>query len=218
MKKSLILVEGIADLVFIKDFIEVHFDYIYNSNEKIKENTTEINSKKGNGNLIKIFVLGSKEALKNENTSKKVTSEINKESYDYTVLILDADESVEASKELADNYVNDLSLSNSFLFPDDENVGDLETILENIQVDQNIADCWSNFENCIHGKDVAYTIPAKKSKIHTYLEILNPNTNAGKQNCKERNRNYKDTQIWSINDLTNPYNEKLKTFLDQYLP
>ena len=217
MRKDLILVEGIADLVFIKDFIEVHFGYLHNSIVKIKEDTIDITIFHKNENSIKIFVLGSKEALDNENTSKKVTSEINKESYHYTILILDADENVEVSKELANKYVNNLSLSNSYLFPDVENVGDLETILENIQVDQNIADCWSNFEDCIQGKDVAYTIPAKKSKIYTYLEVLNPNTKRGKENCKERNRNYKDTQIWKISDLNNPYILKLKTFLDPYL-
>ena len=117
MKKILLLVEGIADLVFLKDFIEVHSDYLYNSNVRIYDKTNEIICKNENGNLTKILVLGSKEALGNENIFKKITSEINKESYDYTVLILDADESLGVSKKLADKYVNDLGLSNSYLFP-----------------------------------------------------------------------------------------------------
>lgn len=217
MRKNLILVEGIADLVFIKDFIETHNSYFYTSNQKIDENTKEITINHENENSIKIFVLGSKTALNEKNKIKLVSSDINKEEYNNTILILDADENFAISKTQVEKYVNDLSLTNSYLFPNNEEVGDLEIILENIQVDKNIANCWSKFETCINESGAGYTIPAKKSKIHTYLEVLNPNTSQGKNNCKERNRNYKNDAIWTLNDVTNPYILKLKNFLDQYL-
>ena len=217
MKKSLILVEGIADLVFIKDFIEIHNSYFYTSTQKIDDKTKEINIVHENESFVKIFVLGSKEALENENTFKLIKSEINKDNYENRIIILDADSDFGNSKTQVEKYVNDLSLTNSYLFPNNEEVGDLEIILENIQVDKNIANCWSKFETCINESGNGYTIPAKKSKIHTYLEVLNPNTNQGKNNCKERNRNYKDNAIWTLSDLTNPYILKLKNFLDQYL-
>ncbi len=217
MKKSLILVEGIADLVFIKDFIEIHNSYFYTSTQKIDDKTKEINVTHDNESVLKIIVLGSKEALDNENTFKFIKSEINKDSYDNTIIILDADSDFGSSKTQIEKYVIDLSLTNSYLFPNNEEVGDLETILENIQVDKNIANCWSKFEACINESGARYTIPAKKSKIHTYLEVLNPNTSQGKNNCKERNRNYKNDAIWTLNDVTNPYILKLKNFLDHYL-
>lgn len=217
MRKSLILVEGIADLVFIKDFIEIHNSYFYKSTQKIDDKTKEISVVHDNESLVKIIVLGSKEALENENTFRLIKSEINKESYNNTILILDADENYENSKIQAEKYLTDLGLSNFYLFPNKEEIGDLETILENIQVDKNIANCWSKFETCINESGAEYTIPAKKSKIHTYLEVLNPNTKKGKDNCKERNRDYKDNEIWTLSDVTNPYILKLKNFLDQYL-
>lgn len=217
MKKSLILVEGIADLVFIKDFIEIHNGYFYKLTQKIDENTKEITINHESENSIKIFVLGSKEALDDKNKFILVSSEINKEDYNNIILILDADENFDNSKTLAQKYLTDLNMTNSYLFPNNEEVGDLETILENIQVDKNIANCWSKFETCINESGEGYTIPAKKSKIHTYLEVLNPNTKKGKDNCKERNRNYKDITIWTLSDVTNPYILKLKNFLDQYL-
>ncbi len=217
MRKSLILVEGIADLVFIKDFIEIHNSYFYKSTQKIDDKTKEISVVHDNESLVKIIVLGSKEALENENTFRLIKSEINKESYNNTILILDADENYENSKIQAEKYLTDLGLSNFYLFPNKEEIGDLETILENIQVDKNIANCWSKFETRINESGAEYTIPAKKSKIHTYLEVLNPNTKKGKDNCKERNRDYKDNEIWTLSDVTNPYILKLKNFLDQYL-
>ena len=217
MRKHLILVEGIADLVFIKDFIEVHYGHTYRDSVKIHDKTTEIIVIHDNGNYIKIFVLRSKDALENENTLKRIKSDINKENYHNSILILDADENFGNSKEKAEKDKANLGLTNFYLFPNNEEVGDLETILENIQVDKNIANCWSKFEVCINESGEKYTIPAKKSKIHTYLEVLNPNTNKGKDNCKERNRNYKENAIWTLSDLTNPYILKLKNFLDQYL-
>jgi len=217
MKKSLILVEGIADLVFIKDFIEIHNSYFYTLTQKIDDKTKEINIVHDSGSFVKIIVLGSKEALDNENTLKFIKSEINKDNYDNSIIILDADNDFGGSKTQIEKYVNDLGLTNSYLFPNDEEIGDLETILENIQVDKNIANCWSKFEACINESGAEYTIPAKKSKIHTYLEVLNSNTNQGKNNCKERNRDYKENTIWTLSDITNPYILKLKNFLDQYL-
>lgn len=217
MRKSLILVEGIADLVFIKDFVEIHNDYFYTSSQKINENTKEITINHENENSIKIFVLGSKEALDDKNKSMLVSSDINKENYNNTILILDADENFKNSKILANKYLVSLGLTNAYLFPNDGEVGDLETILENIQVDENIANCWSKFETCINERGAGYTIPAKKSKIHTYLEVLNPNTSTGKANCKERNRNYKDKTIWKLADNKNPYISNLKDFLDKFL-
>ena len=217
MKKSLILVEGIADLVFIKDFIEIHNNYFYTSTQKIDENTKEINVIHDNKNFVKIIVLGSKNALDNENTNRLIRSEINKEGYDCTIIIIDADENFENSKKQATKYVTNLKLSSYYLFPNNEKIGDLETILENIQVDTTIANCWSKFESCISEDGTEYTIPAKKSKIHTYLEVLNPNIKMGKDNCKERNRNYRDSTIWTLSDVTNPYIFKFKEFLEKYL-
>lgn len=217
MKKTIIFVEGIADLVFLKDFIEHHFIYTFNSVPKINETTKDIILIHNNQNIIKIYILGSKEALGDPNKYNLVLAEINKESYDAKLIVLDADDDFAGTKTMCNSFT-DLNLTSNYVFPNNKDDGDLETILENIQADNNISNCWINFESCINNIKPEYTIPAKKSKIHTYLEILNPNTNKGKDNCKERNRNYKDTSIWNMHNLQNSYVSDLKTYLDQYLP
>lgn len=216
MKKIVLLVEGIADLVFLKDFIEVHFEYKCPNDLKIDNKTKEIVAIQ-NENSLKIIILGSKEALDNENTAKFVLADINKENYSHKLIILDADNNLEITKNQIEKYKILLGLTDNYCFPNNKDEGDLETILENIQFDLAIADCWSKFETCINNIKTGYTIPAKKSKIHTYLEVLNPNTNKGKDNCKERNRDYKDKTIWKLEDNENPYISSLKDFLDKYL-
>lgn len=216
MKKILLLVEGIADLVFLKDFIEVHFKYKCPADLKIDGKTKDITAIQDKKSL-KIIILGSKEALNNKNTAQLILSDINKENYSHKIIILDADDDLESTKNQIKRYTEALELTDNYCFPNNKDTGDLEIILENIQFDLAIADCWSKFENCIDNIKSGYTIPAKKSKIHTYLEILNPNTNQGKENCKERNRDYKNKTIWKLEDIQNPYISNLKTFLDQYL-
>lgn len=216
MKKILLLVEGIADLVFLKDFIEVHFEYKCAAELKIDGKTKDITAIQ-DGKSLKIIILGSKEALDNKNTTQFILSDINKENYSHKLIILDTDDDLESTKKQIEKYTETLGLTDHYCFPNNNDIGDLETILENIQFDLAIADCWSKFEDCINNIKPGYTTPARKSKIHTYLEILNPNTNQGKENCKERNRDYKNKIIWRLEDIQNPYISNLKTFLDQYL-
>ena len=90
-------------------------------------------------------------------------------------------------------------------------------MLELIAVERNVFECWDQFEGCINGKNENFTIPAKKSKIHTYLEVLNPNTKKGKDSCKEVNRNYKDLTKWKLNDLEIQSVQNLKSFLEKYI-
>ena len=95
--------------------------------------------------------------------------------------------------------------------------GDLEIFLEKIVVRQEIIKCWDNFEKCLKSKDKKLTIPVKKSKIRTYLEVLNPNTEKGRKACKEVYRDYTDNTKWDIGNLDIECVKKLKSFLDKYV-
>ena len=108
--------------------------------------------------------------------------------------------------------------SELFLFPNHQDDGTIEDLLENIiaPANQSILDCWTTYERCIQkieGKKL--TIPAKKSKIYTYLECLLPNTNSGKKLAKDKNRDFRNNEHWEIGNLENPYIKAIKSFLDQ---
>lgn len=56
------------------------------------------------------------------------------------------------------------------------------------------------------------TIPAKKTKIYAYLEILLGKSKSQKKLIKDANRNYEDTQHWNLDaEYLEPLNKFLKT-------
>lgn len=108
-----------------------------------------------------------------------------------------------------------------FLFPNNSDIGALEELLERIinPKNQPIFDCWEKYESCIKSKTIEnrlipLTIPAKKTKIHGYLEVLLGPSNSEKSKCKEANRNYLESNYWNL-DSENLI--PLKTFLTKYL-
>ena len=209
--KLFIIVEGINDIVFLKDFFEIHFNYL--CDEKLNSNTVilEINN---------IVIFSTKGKNPNDAIKLNLVQEINKKNPENIIFCFDADDDYKNAEEnIIEICKYDESLKNSkcFLFPDNENNGDLENLLELIAVERNVFECWDQFEGCINGKNENFTIPAKKSKIHTYLEVLNPNTKKGKDACKEVNRNYKDLTKWKLNDLEIESVQNLKSFLEKYI-
>lgn len=105
-----------------------------------------------------------------------------------------------------------------FALPNHQDTGTVEDLLENVinKKHSQIFECWNEFENCL-SKDKSLTIPAKKSKIYSYLECLHGVTNQEKDKCKDPNRDFQDESLWDIKNLENPYILKLKTFLDKHL-
>ena len=92
--------------------------------------------------------------------------------------------------------------------------------MENIINPQNapIFDCWQKFEDCLPTKTTCtknpLTIPAKKSKIYAYMEVLHGETKSEKDKIKDPNRDFKNTQYW---DLTAEAIEPLKIFLHNHI-
>jgi len=80
---------------------------------------------------------------------------------------------------------------------------------------QPIFDCWNEFEQCLQdcaSKKIGkvLTIPAKKTKIYAYLEVLLGETKKEKEKIKERERDYTEEQHWN---LDSGFLEPLKQFL-----
>jgi hypothetical protein len=203
-----IFCEGISDQRFLRDFIEIHYS-IFISDKDLKSNEYIVNM--GSWNRLKI-------------QKPKITETFS----DYTSLIfLDADDEKVAEKAGFDatiKFVKELMIDwnwtkyNVFVLPNHQDTGTVEDLLENIIniKHKNIFDCWTGFEKCL-SIDVSLTIPAKKSKIYSYLECLHGVTNQEKDKCKDPNRDFTDSNLWDIRNIENPYLKKIKSFLDPYL-
>ena len=145
----------------------------------------------------------------------------------YSLIFLDADDEKVTDKPGFDatvTFVTELmetwnwSKYGVFVLPNHKDKGTVEDLLENVINKQHaqIFDCWSEFENCL-SKNKSLTIPAKKSKIYSFLECLHGVTNQEKDKCKDPNRDFQNENLWEIRNLNNPYIKKLKDFFDLYI-
>lgn len=185
-----IYVEGIADLKFLKDFIEYHF-FAKKDLGKIDKTKQEFISLEHNF-LIKS--LDGKNNLKNSLTNIKQYYDLG----DTIILIFDADKSYEEglneiTKDLEKHNILNCKI---FLFPNNKDSGSLEDLLLLIMKDKEILKCFEVYEKCLSEKSQTYTLPATKTKIYAYLEaLLNRNS---KENIKEHKRDYKNQIHWSL--------------------
>lgn len=210
MDKVRIFCEGISDQRFLRDFIFLNYNI-------------EITDKDLRGGNY-IFCLKGWTNL--ENLKTKITSEFS----EYISLIfLDADDEktenkagLEASKKYVDDLMSSWNWKNydTYFFPNNKDEkGEVEDLLEKIINPKNsdIFGSWTDFENSLSEKKKGYSIPAKKSKIYVYHEVLHGETGSEKEKCKDKGRNFKDENLWSLDVENNDYLKRLKTFLDQYL-
>ncbi len=199
-----IFVEGIADIKFLKDYILEKYDTTLTHGEDIIETRGWTN--------IRSEIDG--ELVRNKMSQNSENDGVN-------LVIFDADSDyIDRLNELNEwgiEYGLDFKI---FLWPNNKECGDLETLLERIinPINKPIFDCWENYESCllqkeIEGRDHPLTIPAKKTKIYGYLEALLGETKSQKKKVKEENRNYKNKTHWDLD--SEPLND-LKLFLDEY--
>lgn len=97
------------------------------------------------------------------------------------LVIFDADDDCEKRRKELLEWKNKVGVEfELFLFPDDKAAGELEDLLEQIINSDNrpVMNCWRMYEDSL--KDIILpwkggmplTIPAKKTKIYAYLEVL----------------------------------------------
>ena len=99
-----------------------------------------------------------------------------------------------------------------FLFPNNKDDGDFETLLENIinPKHQQLLDCFGKYEGCIEKSD-QYNTPNRKAKMYAYITSFQHNkTNLEK--VKKRNWFFDDEEYW---DLAASYLFPLKDFLEK---
>lgn len=224
---AVIWTEGIADQKFLADAIGHWFGLKF-ERTNVKKNGKDAQIFKGsNGNLtIDIQSLVGKDTILNEKQAVETLKDqfsFNRNQGKLNIVFLDADDNIEERFKEVDQSKSFMDENfPAFLLPNNESIGDLETLLENIAnpINEAIFECWNNYENCLEGKEnpanpgKTFTLPARKTKIYAYLEALLGSSKKQKELIKEPNRDYTNPKHW---DLNHEYLEPLKTFLNQHL-
>ncbi|NME70749.1 DUF3226 domain-containing protein [Flammeovirga aprica] len=197
-----IYLEGDADIRFLEDFVAYHFP------DK-KEHVSFIN-------------VGGKTSL----PSKKKDLEEDSFNDRKSIIIFDADDTSkpnggkEASLTFLQNELEKINISHIenediFLFPNHNEEGDLETLLEKLIPEDklDVLNCFSSFQICLEAvKDnfnPPLNVPINKTKMYSYEDVLGTN----RKKCAESNRSYL-TDHW---DLEAESAKPLYDFLEKYL-
>ncbi len=151
-KEMLIFVEGSSD----RFFLEVYLLYLY-FQEKFPIKNFKVQNVDGKGNLSKRLL------------------EIEK--YDKTLIIFDTDKDHESNKKEILKIVSKtkqiISEEQIFLFPNNQDDGDLETLLLEIANHKEFINCFESYLNCIKKQEHYKPIKnIRKSKWYAYLEVL----------------------------------------------
>ncbi|MCH4603940.1 hypothetical protein KII77_01870 [Helicobacter pylori] len=151
-KEILIFVEGPSD----RFFLEIYLLYLY-FQEKFPIKNFKVQNVDGKDNLSKRLL------------------EIEK--YDKTLIIFDADKDYESNKKeilkVVSKTKQTISEEQIFLFPNNQDDGDLETLLLKIAKHKEFINCFESYLDCIKKKEHYKPIKnIRKSKWYAYLEAL----------------------------------------------
>lgn len=208
-------VEGKADQKFLADVMKVWFDLNFDLKSfECRDEVRKID--------VRIHDLGGKNTF----LTNKISSlfRLNITNGVQNIVIIDADK-ISTQQELLEAIKGEFQINFPyFLLPDNNNNGELEDLLEQIIHPQNqvILNCWNNYEACIGQYDnpvrpgFKYTIPAKKSKIYSYLEVLLGETDSEKELAKDPKRDFTNSDHWTLDGSKEPL-KSLKEFLKNYL-
>ncbi len=148
-KEILIFVEGPSDKVFL----EVYLYFL----EDLPIKNFKVKDVKGKDNLSKRLL------------------EIEK--YDKTLIIFDADKNYESNKKEILKVVSKTKQTileeQIFLFPNNQDDGDLETLLLKIAKHEEFINCFESYLDCIEKKEHYKPIKdIRKNMLYAYLEVL----------------------------------------------
>jgi len=200
MAKVRIYLEGQSDEAFINQYLN-HLDFVLND-DLVVEN------------------LGGKDNLKAkvkadflDNYSSKLSGS---KALGYkNVVVFDADDDF-------DGRLNELTALKAkfefelFLFPNDKDNGNLETLLCEIvnPKHKKILECFDGFRDCI-SVNPDYRLPDDKTKMYVYVDTLVENKwSDGRDIAHPKNRNYQNPDHWNLN---HEYLTPLKTFLQNHI-
>lgn len=151
-------------------------------------------------NYTKIVAIGGKDNIVNH-------KEFKKEDF---IIIFDADDDYNESKINIENQLEKLDIQNDkiFLFPNNKETGNLETLIEKIAIHKEVLQCYENYESCIdyliNNKIPDLKHQTKKSKVFAYMSGF-----GFKNNIKAE-----DFDLTPYVDFDNIYLNDLKNFLE----
>ncbi|MGL2517954.1 DUF3226 domain-containing protein [Helicobacter pylori] len=199
-KEILIFVEGPSDKVFLEVYLYFLEDFPI-KNFKVKD-------VKGKDNLSKRLL------------------EIEK--YDKTLIIFDANKDYESNKKeiltVVSKRKQTISEEQIFLFPNNQDDGDLETLLLKIAKHDEFLKCFESYLECIKSKEHYKPIKnIRKNMLYAYLEALGlenlTKTNIGvfddKGKIKEKNKEEYE-KLKEVIDFNSKSLIPLKNFLGQF--
>ncbi|WQT25306.1 hypothetical protein E5A82_01885 [Helicobacter pylori] len=145
-KEILIFVEGPSDKVFLEAYLYFLED-IPIKNFKVKDVTGK------------------------DNLSKRL---LEIEKYDKTLIIFDADKDYESNKkEILSKTQQKITEEQIFLFPNNQDDGDLETLLLEIAKHDEFLKCFEGYLECIKSKEHYKPIKnIRKNMLYAYLEVF----------------------------------------------
>lgn len=189
----LIIVEGYTD----EDFIKLYFGFLISNDKSLS------NIKIANKNFKKTE---GKDNIKS--VEPDITTALEKD--ERVLIIFDADNNKEESLKSIHKQLDSLNVSwknqcEIFLMPNNQDNGNLETLLEKIAKEKCILKCFDSYTECItklQNKNPKIRLPAKKSKAFAYLSSFG---------FKNGDKGFKLNEY--VLDLQNSYLDKLKNFL-----
>lgn len=117
------------------------------------------------------------------------------------LLIIDANGDYEKSKKKIEEFQARENISfKFFLFPNNRDKGEIETLLEQIATDRDKLNCFQAYEKCI-GKQLDI-----KDKIYAYISAV-----AGSKAAKDGNRNFLTPHFDLNHQSLQPLNDFLRT-------
>ncbi len=126
------------------------------------------------------------------------------------LLIFDADSDYKKRVKALEKQKQDLGIDfELFLFPNNNNNGDLEKLLLSLTVEkhQGIFECFKPFNDCLKAKDETYNVPDLKTQVYSYLSFQNLEP-------QEKDRNYL-LDCWNLDfEYATPLFEFLKKHID----
>ncbi|OOP86551.1 DUF3226 domain-containing protein [Helicobacter pylori] len=145
-KEILIFVEGPSDKVFLEAYLYFLED-IPIKNFKVKDVTGK------------------------DNLSERL---LEIEKYDKTLIIFDADKDYESNKkEILSKTQQKITEEQIFLFPNNQDDGDLETLLLEIAKHDEFLKCFEGYLECIKSKEHYKPIKnIRKNMLYAYLEVF----------------------------------------------
>ncbi|MBR5623135.1 MAG: hypothetical protein IKW49_08130 [Opitutales bacterium] len=111
-------------------------------------------------------------------------------------------------KEL-EGVINGSSKAKLFLFPNNSDDGDFETLLNrivNLADNERFFDCFSDFEKCLGG---AYLHPNLKAKLYSYINLQKEFSTQERDRLGRGEWLFEDKRFW---DLDHPALDALKIF------